>query len=113
MLSSSEIPRQSQPSSSLTSGPVVEHHMYLQLVKLLEEVKDTQRVHTRILNNILKQKDEVPVLTVPEGAVFPLKTVEDLEAMCGRLRDPEFFSAVVSSSLIFTYIHMKMYLLFT
>ncbi len=80
----------------------MEQQMFIQLVKLLEEVKDTQRVHTRMLNNLLKQKGGVQVLTVPEGAVFPLNTMEDVEAMCAKLGDAEFNSAVVSSNLLFT-----------
>lgn len=80
----------------------MDQQMFIQLVKLLEEVKDTQRVHTRMLTNLLKQKEGVEVLTVPEGAVFPLNTVEDVEAMCAKLGDVEFNSAVVITNLFFT-----------
>ena len=76
--------------------------MFSQIVKLLEEVKDTQKVHTRMLTNILKQKEGVPLFIVPEGAVFPLQTIADVESMNTKLSDSEFNSAVVSSNLLFT-----------
>ena len=71
--------------------------MYRQLLKQLEEVKDTLQVHGNMLNTVqvlLKQKPSLP-LEPPEGAVFPLNTVQDVESMNTRLGDSDFMAAVV------------------
>lgn len=69
--------------------------MFITLVTLLEEVKDTLKLHGQMLNALLK-KDSMPVMAIPDGAVFPLANVEDDIAMNEKLSDPEFMSAVVS-----------------
>ncbi|KAK9978809.1 hypothetical protein ABG768_020547 [Culter alburnus] len=48
-----------------------------------------------MLNTLLK-KDSMPVMVIPDGAVFPLANVEDVIAMNEKLSDPEFMSAVVA-----------------
>ncbi len=48
-----------------------------------------------MLNTLLK-KDSMPVMAIPDGAVFPLANVEDVIDMNEKLSDPEFMSAVVS-----------------
>lgn len=69
--------------------------MFVKLLTLIEEVKDTQRVHGQMLNTLLK-KDAMPVLEIPDGAVFPLTKVDDVNSMNERLSDTGFMSAVVS-----------------
>ncbi|XDV26223.1 hypothetical protein PO909_029985 [Leuciscus waleckii] len=69
--------------------------MFITLVTLLEEVKDTLKLHGQMLNTLLK-KDSMPVMAIPDGAVFPLANVEDVIAMNEKLSDPEFMSAVVA-----------------
>ena len=93
--------------------------MYLQLIKQLEEVKENQIIHSKMLNTIMIQLKQNPAITlpvVPEGAVFPLKTVQEVEAMNAKLGDSDFKAAVVCfliHSTMFLYlpnlIHFKMY----
>ncbi|XP_036069907.1 uncharacterized protein LOC112153027 [Oryzias melastigma] len=78
-------------TSSNEHGP-----MFVKLLTLLEEVKDTQRQHGKMLNALLQQKAAVPISQPPEGAVFPMTTTEDVEAMNEKLADTEFMSAVVA-----------------
>ena len=95
---------QSRPTSTQSSAAPhgIGLGQHAQLLKLLEELKDTQRVHTSMLNHLLKQKDGVPGLKVPEGAVFPLNTAEDVVSMETKLRDSKFKAEVVSSNPLFT-----------
>ncbi|KAJ8015859.1 hypothetical protein DPEC_G00000880 [Dallia pectoralis] len=70
--------------------------MFITLVTLLEEVKDTLKLHGQMLNTLLK-KDSMPVMDIPDGAVFPLAVdVEDFIAMNEKFSVPEFMSAVVA-----------------
>lgn len=69
--------------------------MFITLVTLLEEVKDILKLHGQMLNTLLK-KDSMPVMAIPDGAVFPLANVEDVIAMNEKFSDPEFMSTVVS-----------------
>ncbi|XP_045898309.1 uncharacterized protein si:dkey-172k15.5 [Micropterus dolomieu] len=73
----------------------IDRAMFITLVTLLEEVKDTLKLHGQMLNALLK-KDSMPVMAIPDGAVFPLANVEDVIAMNEKLSDPEFMSAVVA-----------------
>ncbi|CAM4598839.1 unnamed protein product [Leuciscus chuanchicus] len=67
--------------------------MFTKLLTVLEEVKETQRVHRKMLNALLKKQDG-SVLEVPEGVVLPLKTQADLEALDQKLGDRSLMSAV-------------------
>ncbi|XDV26361.1 hypothetical protein PO909_030105 [Leuciscus waleckii] len=69
--------------------------MFTKLLTVLEEVKETQRVHGKMLNALLKKQDG-SVLEVPEGVVLPLKTQADLEALDQKLGDRSLMSAVVA-----------------
>ncbi|KAL3971735.1 hypothetical protein ACER0C_025084 [Sarotherodon galilaeus] len=69
--------------------------MFSKVLAILEEVKDTQLVHSKMLNALLKQKNG-SVTEVPEGVVLPLKTQDDVEALNGKLEDSSLMSAVVA-----------------
>ncbi|CAI5649423.1 unnamed protein product [Oreochromis niloticus] len=60
--------------------------MFSKVLAILEEVKETQLVHSKMLNALLKQKNG-SVTAVPEGVVLPLKTQDDVEALNGKLED--------------------------
>ncbi len=68
--------------------------MFTKLLTILE-VKETQHVHGKMLNVLLKKQDG-SVVEVPEGVVLPLKTQADLEALDQKLGDHTVMSAVVS-----------------
>ncbi|KAL0978916.1 hypothetical protein UPYG_G00177780 [Umbra pygmaea] len=57
------------------------------------KVKETQRVHGKMLNALLKKQDG-SVVEVPEGVVFPLKTQADVEALDEKLGDLSLMSAI-------------------
>ncbi|KAK7131750.1 hypothetical protein R3I93_018345 [Phoxinus phoxinus] len=59
-------------------------------------MKETQQVHSNMLNALLKQHDHESLPNVPEEAVFPLTTTEEVEAMNEKLLDPRFTSSVVA-----------------
>lgn len=69
--------------------------MFTKLLTVLEEVKETQRVHGKMLNALLKKQDG-SVVEVPEGVVLPLKTQADLEALDQKLSDRSLMSDAVS-----------------
>ncbi|XP_063356624.1 uncharacterized protein LOC134646697 [Pelmatolapia mariae] len=68
--------------------------MFVRVLTLLEDIKDTQRVHSRMLQSLLKQPDGPVDAVLPEGAVFPLRTVADVEALEQKLADPVFLKEV-------------------
>ncbi|XP_041659512.1 uncharacterized protein DKFZp434B061-like [Cheilinus undulatus] len=71
----------SSASSDLNNASSLGEAMYIKLITLLEEVKDTQRVHSKMLNTLLKQREALTMSEPPQGAVFPLTTIDDVQAM--------------------------------
>ena len=65
-------------------------------------MKETQRVHGKMLNALLKKQDASQI-EVPEGVVFPLKTQADVEALDEKLEDRSLMSAVVSLHLFISF----------
>ncbi|KAL3999161.1 calcium-binding protein [Sarotherodon galilaeus] len=82
------------PAARSAASPTCEA-MFSKVLAIIEEVKETQLVHSKMLNGLLKQKNG-SVTEVPEGLVLPLKTQDDVEALNGRLEDSSLMSAVVS-----------------
>uniref|UniRef100_A0AAZ1XAF2 DUF4806 domain-containing protein n=2 Tax=Oreochromis aureus TaxID=47969 RepID=A0AAZ1XAF2_OREAU len=82
------------PAARSAASPTCEP-MFSKVLAILEEVKETQLVHSKMLNALLKQKNG-SVTEVPEGVVLPLKTQDDVEALNGKLEDSSLMSAVVA-----------------
>ncbi|XP_026080753.1 uncharacterized protein LOC113057546 [Carassius auratus] len=82
------------PTARGVSSPTCEA-MFTKILTVLEEVKETQRVHGKMLNALLKKQDG-SMVEVPEGVVLPLKTQADLEALDQKLGDRSVMSAVVA-----------------
>lgn len=74
--------------------------MFVRVLTLLEDIKETQKVHSRMLQSLLKQHDGPATALLPEGAVFPLRTVADVEALEQKLADTVFLKEVVNSNVI-------------
>ncbi|XP_072573202.1 uncharacterized protein [Paramormyrops kingsleyae] len=69
--------------------------MFTKLLELGEDIRETQRVHGKMLNALLKKQD-ASAIEVPEGVVFPLKSHADVEALHEKLEDRSLMSAVVA-----------------
>ena len=61
----------------------------------LEEVKEVQQIHGRMLQAVLKGQPHTEA-RLPEGACFPLASEEQFEAMELKLADSAFADGVVS-----------------
>ncbi|KAL3975396.1 translocation protein SEC63 [Sarotherodon galilaeus] len=83
------------PEQLLNAASPTCEAMFSKVLAILEEVKETQLVHSKMLNALLKQKNG-SVTAVPEGVVLPLKTQDDVEALNGKLEDSSLMSAVVA-----------------
>ncbi|XP_076748382.1 uncharacterized protein LOC101486720 isoform X2 [Maylandia zebra] len=70
--------------------------MFVRVLTLLEDIKETQRIQSRMLQSLLKQRDGPVAAVLPEGAVFPLRTVADVEVVEQKLIDPVFLKEVVA-----------------
>ena len=64
----------------------------------LEEVRQNQDIHGRVLQNILRgQAGQTPNAgRLPAGATFPLKDIEEFKAMEAKLTDEAFVDGIVS-----------------
>ncbi|CAM4569479.1 unnamed protein product [Leuciscus chuanchicus] len=69
--------------------------MFARLLTIVEEIKETQRVHGRMIQSLLTQRDASTVAALPGDIVFPLRTVSDVDAMEQKLADPTFHKQVV------------------
>ncbi|CAM4721770.1 unnamed protein product [Leuciscus chuanchicus] len=77
----------------------IRDNMFVRILTLLEEMKETQRIQGRMLQTLLQQRGNMSttVSSTPEG--FPLKTVMDVEIMEEKLANPNFMSELVYHSL--------------
>lgn len=63
----------SRPLPGATSG--FREGMFVRLLTVLDEIKETQRLHGRMIQSLLTQRDGTPVAALPEDIIFPLKTI--------------------------------------
>ncbi|XP_077081566.1 uncharacterized protein LOC143735307 [Siphateles boraxobius] len=75
----------------------IRDNMFVRILTLLEEMKETKRIQGRILQTLLQQRGNMSttVSSTPEG--FPLKTVRDVEIMEEKLANPNFMSELVAA----------------
>lgn len=96
------------PPSSTSSAVTLDHRLQqgtnnatfrdgisIRILSLLEEIKETQRVHGKMIQSLLTQRDGNTVAVIPQDILFPLKTVSDVEAMELKLADPTILKEVV------------------
>ena len=56
--------------------------LFVRVLAVLEHIKDTLNVHGRMPQTLLRQQNKTySAPSLPEGAAFPLKTVEDVQAV--------------------------------
>lgn len=103
-----------QPLQPSTPSPVVSQpvprqlvqatntSMFVRVLTLLEDIKETQRIHSRMLQSLLTQRDGPVAAVLPEGAVFPIRTVADVAALEQKLADPVFLKEVVNNNDVIT-----------
>lgn len=67
------------------------------ILYLLEDIKQTQRVHGGLLQSLLRKGSVVPDdVELPEDAQFPISTLDEFHHMERCLRDTNFQQRVVS-----------------
>ena len=73
----------------------IRDNLFVRILTVLEEVKETQRVHGRMLQMLLHQHGNIgtTISSTPEGV--PLKTLSDVEVMEEKLANPNFMSELV------------------
>ncbi|KAK2874658.1 hypothetical protein Q8A67_021811 [Cirrhinus molitorella] len=79
-----------------TNNSAFRDGMFTRLLSLLEEIKETQRVHGKMIQSLLTQRDGNTVAVLPQEIHFPLKTVSDVEEMELKLADPTIHKEVVA-----------------
>ena len=76
----------------------MEDPLLLKALKALEEVRETQRLHKKMLNALVKfgRGSNVTAGTLPEGTTFPLDTMTEFRRVEIKLQEPDFADRVVS-----------------
>ena len=82
-------------TSPATPRRPIRDNMFVRILTLLEETKETQKIQGRMLQTLLQQRGNIGTIisSTPEG--FPLKTINDLEIMEEKLANPNFMSKLV------------------
>ncbi|XP_026095586.1 uncharacterized protein LOC113067408 isoform X2 [Carassius auratus] len=84
-------------TSPETSQRQIRGNMFVRILTLIEEMKETQKIQGRMLQTLLQQRGNIGTTfsSTPEG--FPLKTVRDVEIMEEKLANPNFMSELVAA----------------
>ncbi|XP_071400917.1 hemicentin-2-like isoform X2 [Centroberyx affinis] len=69
--------------------------MFSHILMVLEEIKETQQIQRQMINALLKQGDCASAI-LPDGANFPLASIEDVNSIEQRLVETAFMNNVVS-----------------
>ncbi|XP_026100192.1 uncharacterized protein LOC113071041 [Carassius auratus] len=80
-----------------TSQRQIRGNMFVRILTLIEEMKETQKIQGRMLQMLLQQRGNIGTTfsSTPEG--FPLKTVRDVEIVEEKLANPNFMSELVAA----------------
>ncbi|XP_034143022.1 coiled-coil domain-containing protein 8 homolog [Esox lucius] len=89
-VASSAVQQIASPTAQRFASPSCEA-MFSKLLTIVEEIKETQKVHGKMLN-----VQDTSVMEVPDGVVFPLQTRADVEALEEQLGNHSLMSAVVA-----------------
>ncbi|XP_046880496.1 uncharacterized protein LOC124470613 [Hypomesus transpacificus] len=84
-------------TSPATPRRPIRDNMFVRILTILEEMKETQKIQGRMLQTLLQQRGNIgtTVSSTPEG--FPLKTVRDVEIIEEKLENPNFMSELVEA----------------
>ena len=76
--------------------------MTVRQLTLLEEIKETQRIHTSLLQAIMRQLTAVKERGVlPEGIHLPIRTIEEFDNIDKLAANLPFQNALVSLCIIY------------
>jgi hypothetical protein len=75
--------------------------LLIRLVKSVEEVKHTHKIHSSLLQNILRQLNGVDVDSneLPEGLSFPMQTTDDVTRTEDKLSSSATKKLLVSNNI--------------
>jgi hypothetical protein len=79
--------------------------MLLRILTVLEEVKETQRVHSSMIQSALRRlSEQYEPSELPPGVDLPLRSLEDLDAFEEKANEKTFCNAMVSFHWIYNWI---------
>lgn len=71
--------------------------MLLRILTVLEEVKETQRVHSSMIQSALRRlSDQHEIPELPPGVDLPLRSLEELDIFEEKATEKAFCDAMVS-----------------
>ena len=77
--------------------------MLLRILTVLEEVKETQRVHSSMIQSALRHlSDQHELPELPSGVDLPLRSLEELDRFEEKASEKTFFDAMVIFLVLIT-----------
>ena len=86
--------------------------LLVRILTSLENIKDSLKNQSSMLQNILRQGSITVPQSVPEGVDLPIKSIVELDAVEMKLLDGATEMAVVSFYLLFIFIDTLSFLIF-